>query len=188
MDISLIRALISPLPENFTFPLPGVSARSIQVRHSPLSSILDNTRPFATSRVDESSARRIVTDPADDWNGFLPPPISRCSLGADTRKRNVWYSSVLNATMSDTRRRRKSDQSCGSDDLSDSYEELNATKETQVSASLEGWIREGRVTPRDPPSSTSTSRDSIFFSPSRACERQGRNLVPRVVREQAVIK
>jgi len=37
--------------------------------------------------------------------------------------------------MSDTRRRRKSNQSCGSDDLSDSYEELNATKETQVSDS-----------------------------------------------------
>lgn len=35
--------------------------------------------------------------------------------------------------MSDTRRRRKSNQSCGSDDLSDSCEELNATKETQVS-------------------------------------------------------
>lgn len=37
--------------------------------------------------------------------------------------------------MSDTRRRRRSNQSCGSDDLSDSYEELNATKETQVSSS-----------------------------------------------------
>lgn len=35
--------------------------------------------------------------------------------------------------MSDTRRRRKSSQSCGSDDLSDSYEDHNTTKETQVS-------------------------------------------------------
>jgi hypothetical protein len=35
--------------------------------------------------------------------------------------------------MSDTRRRRKSQQSGGSDDLSESYDELNATKETQVS-------------------------------------------------------
>ncbi|XP_015109022.1 protein CASC3 isoform X2 [Diachasma alloeum] len=34
--------------------------------------------------------------------------------------------------MSDTRRRRKSDQSGGSEDLSESYEELNATKETQM--------------------------------------------------------
>ncbi|EGI68639.1 PREDICTED: protein CASC3 isoform X2 [Acromyrmex echinatior] len=40
--------------------------------------------------------------------------------------------------MSDTRRRRKSNQSCGSDDLSDSYEELNATKETQSSEQTDG--------------------------------------------------
>ncbi|XP_031845556.1 CASC3 exon junction complex subunit isoform X2 [Nomia melanderi] len=40
--------------------------------------------------------------------------------------------------MSDTRRRRKSNQSCGSDDLSDSCEELNATKETQSSEQTDG--------------------------------------------------
>ncbi|KYN00007.1 PREDICTED: protein CASC3-like isoform X1 [Cyphomyrmex costatus] len=40
--------------------------------------------------------------------------------------------------MSDSRRRRKSNQSCGSDDLSDSYEELNATKETQSSEQTDG--------------------------------------------------
>ncbi|XP_017798145.1 PREDICTED: protein CASC3 isoform X2 [Habropoda laboriosa] len=40
--------------------------------------------------------------------------------------------------MSDTRRRRKSNQSCGSDDLSDSGEELNATKETQSSEQTDG--------------------------------------------------
>lgn len=40
--------------------------------------------------------------------------------------------------MSDTRRRRRSNQSCGSDDLSDSYEELNATKETQSSEQTDG--------------------------------------------------
>ncbi|KMR04521.1 protein casc3 [Lasius niger] len=41
--------------------------------------------------------------------------------------------------MSDTRRRRKSNQSCGSDDLSEnSYEELNATKETQSSEQTDG--------------------------------------------------
>ncbi|XP_011309696.1 protein CASC3 isoform X2 [Fopius arisanus] len=39
--------------------------------------------------------------------------------------------------MSDTRRRRKSDQSGGSEDLSESYEELNATKETQNSEPTE---------------------------------------------------
>ncbi|XP_063990245.1 protein CASC3 isoform X2 [Diachasmimorpha longicaudata] len=39
--------------------------------------------------------------------------------------------------MSDTRRRRKSDQSGGSEDLSESYEELNATKETQSSEQIE---------------------------------------------------
>lgn len=40
--------------------------------------------------------------------------------------------------MSDTRRRRKSNQSCGSDELSDSCEELNATKETQSSEQTDG--------------------------------------------------
>lgn len=115
---------------------------SVDARYSRRSSVIHDrsvswrgwTGGQWTTRRDWSVQRiRIASPEVFPWTVFSPSSYFASVLGADARKRDACYFPVPDAAMSDTRRRRKSNQSCGSDDLSDSYEELNATKETQVS-------------------------------------------------------